>query len=73
MTDTTRRSSALRGADDGDGPRPEAGPWDQRHVRVTFWLERSLREEVRMAAQSRAVSITQFVAQALRRAVAETK
>jgi hypothetical protein len=47
--------------------------WEQRHVRVTFWLERTLREEVRQAAKARALSITQFIAQALRRAVDESR
>jgi predicted HicB family RNase H-like nuclease len=40
---------------------------------VTFWLERTLREEVREAAKACALSITQFIAQALRRAVDDMK
>lgn len=51
----------------------EGESWDQRHVRVTFWLERTLREEVRQAAKARALSITQFIARALRRAVDESQ
>jgi hypothetical protein len=74
MTDTTRGSAGIRGRDDGEGgPESEGGSWEQRHIRVTFWLERTLREEVREAAKACALSITQFIAQALRRAVDDTK
>ena len=73
MTDTTRGSTGIRGPDDGGGPEPNGASWEQRHIRVTFWLERTLREEVREAAKACALSITQFIAQALRRAVDDTK
>ncbi len=55
------------------GPGVEGESWEQRHIRVTFWLERTLREEVREAAKARALSITQFIAQALRRAVDDSQ
>jgi uncharacterized protein (DUF1778 family) len=74
MANTTRRRSpAGRGPEGGVGPRLEGKSWEQRHIRVTFWLDRTLREEVRAAAKTRALSITQFIAQALRRAVDDTK
>ncbi len=73
MTDTTRGSAGIRGLDERDDPEPEGGSWEQRHIRVTFWLERTLREEVREAAKACALSITQFIAQALRCAVDDTK
>ena len=57
----------------GGAPGTEGESWDERHIRVTFWLERSLREEVRAAAKAKAMSITQFIAQALRRAVDEVQ
>lgn len=61
------------GPDRDRRPGGEHGSWEQRHIRVTFWLERALREEVRQAAKATATSITQFVAQALRRAVDEVR
>jgi hypothetical protein len=73
MTDTTRRRRGIRGPHHGDGSEPEGESWEDRHIRVTFWLERTLREEVREAAKACALSITQFISQALRRAVDETK
>ena len=57
----------------GGAPGTEGESWDERHIRVTFWLERNLREEVRAAAKAKAMSITQFIAQALRRAVDESQ
>ena len=57
----------------GGAPGAEGESWDERHIRVTFWLERNLREEVRAAAKAKAMSITQFIAQALRRAVDESQ
>ena len=51
----------------------EGKSWEQRHIRVTFWLDRTLREEVREAAEGAALSITQFIAQALRRAVDDSR
>ncbi len=42
MTDTTRGSAGIRGLDERDDPEPEGGSWEQRHIRVTFWLERTL-------------------------------
>jgi predicted HicB family RNase H-like nuclease len=50
---------------------PEGQSWEERHIRVTFWIERTLREEVRRAAKTLGTSLTQFIAQALRRAVEE--
>lgn len=50
---------------------PERQSWEERHIRVTFWIERTLREEVRRAASTLGTSLTQFIAQALRRAVDE--
>ena len=47
----------------------ENASWEERHVRATFWLERTLRDEVREAAKKRGMSNAQFIAQALRRAV----
>lgn len=74
MANTTRRRSlAGRGPEGGIGPSVDEGSWEQRHIRVTFWLERTLREEVREAAKAHALSITQFIAQALRRAVDDSK
>ena len=70
---TRRRSPAGRGPESGVGPSLEGKSWEQRHIRVTFWLDRTLREEVRAAAKTRALSITQFIAQALRRAVDDSK
>lgn len=69
MANTTGRRPGGRGAEGGYGLDVEGESWEQRHIRVTFWLERALREEVREAAKARALSITQFIAQALRRAV----
>ncbi|MHB8429853.1 MAG: hypothetical protein ACYDDZ_04895 [Acidimicrobiales bacterium] len=40
---------------------------------MTYWLEQTLRDEVREAAKARAMSISLFVAQALRRAVDEVR
>ena len=69
MANTTgRHRPAGRGSVGEGGPGDEGKSWEQRHIRVTFWLERTLREEVREAAKARALSITQFIAQALRRA-----
>ena len=73
MTNTTGRRARIRGPGEKDDPEPEGGSWEQRHIRVTFWLERTLRDEVREAAKACALSITQFIAQALRRAVDDTK
>ena len=69
MANTTGRRPDGRGAEGGNGSDVEGESWEQRHIRVTFWLERALREEVREAAKAWALSITQFIAQALRRAV----
>jgi uncharacterized protein (DUF1778 family) len=55
-----------------EGPKPpvaERQLWEDRNIRVTFWLDRALREEVRAAAKERGLSVTQFIARALRRAV----
>jgi hypothetical protein len=73
MANTTGRRPGGRGAEGGHGSDVEGESWEQRHIRVTFWLERALREEVREAAKARAQSITQFIAQALRRAVDDPK
>ena len=50
-------------------PVVERELWEDRNIRVTFWLDRGLREEVRAAAKARGLSVTQFIARALRRAV----
>ena len=72
MANTTgRHPPASRGSEGESGVEGES--WEQRHIRVTFWLERTLREEVREAAKARALSITQFIAQALRRAVDDSE
>jgi predicted HicB family RNase H-like nuclease len=73
MTDTTRRTPGIRRPGESGIQEPGGESWEQRHVRVTFWLERNLREEVREAAKARALSLTQFIAQALRRAVDQTR
>ena len=73
MANTTGRPPGGRGPAGGHGSEVEGESWEQRHIRVTFWLERTLRDEVREAAKARALSITQFIAQALRRAVDESK
>ena len=75
MANTTgHQPGGDRGVKDRDNGLDSMGEsWEQRHVRVTFWLERTLREEVRQAAKARALSITQFIAQALRRAVDESR
>ena len=74
MANTTgRHPPAGRGPEGEVGPGVEGESWEQRHIRVTFWLERTLRDEVREAAKARALSITQFIAQALRRAVDDSK
>ena len=73
MANTTGHPPGGRGSEGGRGPDAEEESWDQRHIRVTFWLERTLREDVREAAKARALSITQFIAQALRRAVDESQ
>jgi hypothetical protein len=76
MANTTGRHPPAGRGPEGEGeggPDVEGESWDQRHIRVTFWLERTLREEVREAAKARALSITQFIAQALRRAVDDSQ
>jgi hypothetical protein len=74
MANTTRRRApAGRGRESGVGPSVDRESWEQRHIRVTFWLDRTLREDVREAAKTRALSITQFIAQALRRAVDDSR
>jgi len=73
MTDTTRRTPGIRRPGESGARESRGESWEERHVRVTFWLERALREEVREAAKARALSLTQFIAQALRRAVDQTK
>lgn len=73
MTDTPAHPSGPDGSDSSADPKPDGRSWEERHIRVTFWLERTLREEVRKAAKKRALSLTQFIAHALRRAVEETK
>ena len=43
MANTTgRRRSAGRGPEGEVGPGVEGESWEQRHIRVTFWLERTL-------------------------------
>lgn len=43
--------------------------WEARHVRSTYWLDRTLREEVRAEAERRGWSASQFVTWALRQAL----
>ena len=53
MANTTgRRRSAGRGPEGEVGPAVEGESWEQRHIRVTFWLEQTLRDEVRDAAKA---------------------
>jgi len=61
-----RGTSRPKGAKD---PVADGQSWEDRHVRATYWLERSLREEVRSEAEGRGWSVSQFVSWALRRAL----
>jgi hypothetical protein len=73
MSKATVPSPGQRDERDANRRKPEGDLWERRHIRVTYWLEQTLREEVREAAKARAMSISQFVAQALRRAVDEVR
>ena len=73
MSKATVPSPGLRDERDANRRKPEGDLWERRHIRVTYWLEQTLRDEVREAAKARAMSISQFVAQALRRAVDEVR
>ncbi len=73
MSKATVPSPGPRDERDANRRKPEGDLWERRHIRVTYWLEQTLREEVREAAKARAMSISQFVAQALRRAVDEVR
>ena len=56
MANTTgRHPPAGRGSEGEGGPGFEGESWEQRHIRVTFWLERTLRDEVREAAKGAGV------------------
>lgn len=73
MSKATVPPSGPRDERDANRRKPEGELWERRHIRVTYWLERTLRDEVREAAKAKAMSISQFVAQALRRAVDEVR
>lgn len=73
MRNATVPSSGQREERDSNRRKPEGELWERRHIRVTYWLEQTLRDEVREAAKAKAMSISQFVAQALRRAVDEVR
>jgi hypothetical protein len=75
MTNAAVPSSGRRDERDANRRKPEGDLWERRHIRVTYWLEQTLRDEVREAAKAKAkaMSISQFVAQALRRAVDEVR
>jgi hypothetical protein len=71
MSEEMRPSSDRRAPEASDRRKPEEELWERRHVRATYWVERRLRDEVRRKAGTRGMSNSQFVIEALQRAVDE--